>query len=878
MINIFKMSNKRNIKFSEDFLDIMTLARERAEKNGQEYISLESVEHFLLKKYLIDRTGGDRFLNALFEEKIFEKEGSEGKINSLLQTSEALVEGIEAASPRILYKGTDRVPEMSAALNRVMERVYITLDIVTGARKDMGLDPENSPRPEFTVDTGTFYAAMFFERSDITKELVSLGLDTEALLSTREHLEAMLGSKGEKKEDRKDKKDSDDEEARFERAGDKDAIRTRKPKANSTTPTIDEFGVDMTQNAADGKYDPVIGRDKEISQIIEILSCRKKCNAILLGDAGTGKSALVEGLAQRIASGNVPRDLKNKKIVSISTTDLTAGTQYRGQLEERVMNLCNELRDNREYIIYLDEFHSATSEQSTSIADMLKPSLSRGEITVIASTTLDEYKKYIEKDGALKRRFQKVFISEPNREETYKILKGLAKKYQEFHHVRYTDEALRACAEYSERYMYDRKSPDRAIDVMDTAGAQTKLSNPGNTEELDRLEKERDEAIKKKIKAIDKSEFSEAKVQRDEESRLNKEIEALKKKAATVDSKTWPEVTIECVASVISKISGVAVDKIITPEMDKIRGMRDELKKSVIGQDEAIDSVVKVLSKSFLGLRNENRPVASLLLTGSSGCGKTLIAEKIAETVFGSKDAMLRIDCGELSQEASVTKLIGASASYVGYNDTALLEKVRDRSQILVLFDEIEKCNQSIINTLFLNMMDNGMIKLANGKDVSFRDAILVFTSNEGTKDLELKGNGIGFGEPSKESKKTSDRATVMKALEKKFRPEWRGRLTDIIIFNSLGEPEFMKIFDLELNKFKERLKRKGYSLTVGKDLKKYIVSKTDTRYGARDLIRKIGTYIEDKIVEKLLDSTTDLTKKRIKANLVSDEVEITFE
>jgi len=872
------MSNKRNIKFSEDFLDIMTLARERAEKNGQEYISLESVEHFLLKKYLIDRTGGDRFLNALFEEKIFEKEGSEGKINSLLQTSEALVEGIEAASPRILYKGTDRVPEMSAALNRVMERVYITLDIVTGARKDMGLDPENSPRPEFTVDTGTFYAAMFFERSDITKELVSLGLDTEALLSTREHLEAMLGSKGEKKEDRKDKKDSDDEEARFERAGDKDAIRTRKPKANSTTPTIDEFGVDMTQNAADGKYDPVIGRDKEISQIIEILSCRKKCNAILLGDAGTGKSALVEGLAQRIASGNVPRDLKNKKIVSISTTDLTAGTQYRGQLEERVMNLCNELRDNREYIIYLDEFHSATSEQSTSIADMLKPSLSRGEITVIASTTLDEYKKYIEKDGALKRRFQKVFISEPNREETYKILKGLAKKYQEFHHVRYTDEALRACAEYSERYMYDRKSPDRAIDVMDTAGAQTKLSNPGNTEELDRLEKERDEAIKKKIKAIDKSEFSEAKVQRDEESRLNKEIEALKKKAATVDSKTWPEVTIECVASVISKISGVAVDKIITPEMDKIRGMRDELKKSVIGQDEAIDSVVKVLSKSFLGLRNENRPVASLLLTGSSGCGKTLIAEKIAETVFGSKDAMLRIDCGELSQEASVTKLIGASASYVGYNDTALLEKVRDRSQILVLFDEIEKCNQSIINTLFLNMMDNGMIKLANGKDVSFRDAILVFTSNEGTKDLELKGNGIGFGEPSKESKKTSDRATVMKALEKKFRPEWRGRLTDIIIFNSLGEPEFMKIFDLELNKFKERLKRKGYSLTVGKDLKKYIVSKTDTRYGARDLIRKIGTYIEDKIVEKLLDSTTDLTKKRIKANLVSDEVEITFE
>ena len=428
------------------------------------------------------------------------------------------------------------------------------------------------------------------------------------------------------------------------------------------------------------------------------------------------------------------------------------------------------------------------------------------------------------------------------------------------------------------RYMYDRKSPDRAIDVMDTAGALTKLAVLSGGDEIDKLEKELSQAIMKKVKAIEKSDFDMAKVQKEEETKLEAEISKLRKEEESSDPKTWPEVTIENVAAVISKISGVAVDKIVSPELNKIREMKDDLKKVVIGQDEAIESVVKSLSKSFLGLRNENRPVASFLFTGPSGVGKTLIAEKIAETVFGSKDALLRVDMGEYAQAHSVTKLTGSPASFVGYQDSALLEKVRDRSQIVCLFDEIEKCNQEIINTVFLNMMDNGMVKLANGKDVSFRDAIIIFTSNEGTKDLELKGNGIGFGDPDKAMKRSADKATVMKALEKKFRPEFRGRLTNITIFNSLGEPEMMKIFDLELAKFKERLKKKGYSLTVGKELKKYIVSKTDTRYGARDLTKGIGTYIEDKIVEKLLDPATDLTKKKIKANLVGEEVEITFE
>lgn len=856
------------IQLSEELIEIIHTANLHAKELNLGIVSLLSVEYYLLKRYLVEKKGESDMLNSLFS-KLGVRQTSD-----IISKAQQGLRDWELSAPKTdLDIDVDKIP-FDSAMDRVMERIMSAKDIV-----DDMIDLPDGFAPE--IDSRLFFFGALSEVGNpINEALSKYDIDSAHLLQL-----AMNKSIGKSidpnniPEPREDKKEEDKEESDFENAGKREKpISTRRVKKDTKTPTIDEFSVDMTALAEEGRYDPVIGRDKEISQVIEILSCRKKCNAILLGEAGVGKSALVEGLSQKIVSGDVPRDLKNKRIISVSTTDLTAGTQYRGQLEERVMNLCEELKENNEFILYLDEFHSATSDNSTSIADMLKPSLSRGEITVIASTTLDEYKKFIEKDGALKRRFQKVFISEPNVEDTYKILKGLAKKYQDFHHVRYPDASLRACAEYSTRYMYDRKSPDRAIDIMDTAGALTKLAVLSGGDEIDKLEKELSQAIMKKVKAIEKSDFDMAKVQKEEETKLEAEISKLRKEEESSDPKTWPEVTIENVATVISKICGVSVDKIVSPELDKIREMKNDLKKVVIGQDEAIESVVKSLSKSFLGLRNENRPVASFLFTGPSGVGKTLIAEKIAETVFGSKDAMLRIDGGELSQEGSVTKLIGASASFVGYNDSALLEKVRDRPQQLVLVDECEKIHKSITDSLFLNMLDTGMTKLSNGKDVSFRDAIIIFTSNEGTKDLELKGNGIGFGDLDKIAKRSVDKATVMKALEKRFRPEFRGRLTGITVFNSLGEPEMMKIFDLELAKFKERLKKKGYSLTVGKELKKYIVSKTDTRYGARDLTKGIGTYIEDKIVEKLLDPATDLTKKKIKANLVGEEVEITFE
>lgn len=873
----------RKYNLSDELKNIMDDAFDHAKENNLWEISLESVEHSLILRYTSGR-GKAEVIN-----KIFSNLPQEIK-DKLVEVSQESLAEADRYSPHQENEIAGKIFEkdqiiVSDELSKVFDRITAARDVA----KDIMPD---SKAVTSEIGTDEFFHSLLFEKNDINKYMESIGITTTRVLiekgasigalkrePTLDSLEKFMKERSELPKDSKDDEDSsDDDAARFEKAGEKAAMSPRKADPNSTTPTLDQFGIDMTWNAGEGKYDPVIGRDKEISQIIEILSCRKKCNAMLLGEAGAGKTALVEGLAQKIAAGDVPRDLKNKRIVSVSTTDLTAGTQYRGQLEERVMNLCKELASAKNVILYLDEFHSATSENSTSIADMLKPSLSRGEITVISSTTLDEFKRYIEKDGALKRRFQKVMVTEPNSEETYKILKGIVKKYQEFHHVKYSDAAIRACVEYSERYMYDRKSPDRAIDLLDTSGALTKLSNPEKEGELDKLEKEREKIKESKIKALDEGNFEEGMRLRDLGFELDKKISETKKKLSTGKS-SWPEVTIENVAAVISKISGVAVDKIIQPEMEKIRGMKDDLKRVVIGQDEAIDSVVKVLSKSFLGLRNENRPVASLLFTGPSGVGKTLIAEKIAETVYGDKKALIRIDGGEYAQSHSVTKLVGSTASFVGYGDKAVLDQVRDRGSVVVLVDEVEKMNQEIINTIFLNMMDTGMVKMANGVDVSFRNAIIVFTSNEGTKDLELKGSGIGFIEPGKAEKKKIDRSTVMKALEKKFRPEFRGRLTGITVFNSLGEPEMMKIFDLELNKFKDRLKKKGYTLKVGKKLKEKIVKDTDTRYGARDLTKGIGTMIEDKIVESMLNPDVDLTKKKISVDLTEgDEVSVNFE
>ena len=646
----------------------------------------------------------------------------------------------------------------------------------------------------------------------------------------------------------------------FEKAGERTDIHIRKTDPNSSTPTLDEFGIDMTELAKEGKYDAVIGREKEAKQIIEILCCRKKNNAIVIGKAGTGKTALIEYLAQLIATDKVPSELKGKRIISLSSTTLTAGTIYRGQLEQRVQDICTEVSKNSNIIIFIDEFHSAVSDGSSDISQMLKPSLSRGELTLIAGTTYDEYKKFIEKDSALKRRFQKVYIEEPSRDETFLILQGLRDKYSEYHNVDYPDSVLQSCVEWSTKYLYDRNSPDRAIDLMDVSGSRAKLDRPSDGSKITVLEEKIKKVSEKKAELVKKEKFEQAQKERDKQKELESKLEELKA------SRKKTEVTVEDVAKVVSELVNIPVEKIMNPDLDKLRNMAGLLKDRIIGQDESIEAVTKLLSKQFLGLRDENIP-PSLYISGGTGTGKTYLAEEIAKTIFGTEKAMLRIDCGELSQPHTVTKLIGAPPSYVGFGEVALFDKVRERPQQLILVDEADKLCDEILNTIFLNILTTGFITLSNGVEVSFKDCIFIFTSNDGTRDLEAHGKGIGFG---LEDKKAMTKEIVMKAIKRRIRPEVINRFSGIIIFNNLGVEEMKKIYVLELRKLEKRLEKKGLTLSVSDDVRDKIISELDLNYGARDLTRGIAKWVEDPICDKILEESIG-KKSKVDVSLGKD-------
>ena len=657
-------------------------------------------------------------------------------------------------------------------------------------------------------------------------------------------------NKKESNEPRKRLFDGEDSKDLFEKAGaegkaveDKDCYST-KPK-NTSIPTLDQYGTNLNKSVVEGKIDPVIGRDKEIDQVIEVLCCRRKSSVMLIGEPGCGKTAIVEGLATKLVNNDVPDCLKGKILYTVSTADLTAGTMYRGQLEERLQSIIKELKAAKDIILYIDEFHQTSGEEkSTSIADFLKPALSRGEISLIASTTTTEYKKYVEKDGALKRRFQKVIIKEPTKEETLVILQKLAKYYSEFHKVSYSDEVIKSCVELSDKYIYDRSFPDKAIDVMDISGSYAKLDkNPEKEKAISEIENLENE----KIASVCNLDFKKA-------IKLRGKEENLKEKQK--DLLSQPSVTVNNVASVISKFTNIPVDEILNPEIDKLRQMKQNISSKIIGQDEAIKVATTSLSKSFLGLRDENKPIAALMFIGPTGVGKTLLCEEICKTIYGDPKALIRIDCGEYTQSHTVTKLIGAPASYVGYGEPGILDQVRERPHSLILFDEIEKMHKDIINTIFLNILSTGFIKMSNGVEVSFRNSIIVFTGNVGTKELQLKGNGIGFGELNSKEKSKRNTDVIMKALKDEFRPEFINRLTNITVFNELAKEDMSKIFELELNKLKARLAIKNFKLEVSDKLKEYIISKVDTKYGARDLSRGISANIEDKICEFMLEKS----------------------
>lgn len=677
----------------------------------------------------------------------------------------------------------------------------------------------------------------------------------------------------------------------MERAGSKSAVDTKKSKPGSKTPSLDKYAVEMTGNAKSGKFDPVIGRDKEIEQIIEILCCRKKNNAVLTGDPGCGKTAIIESLANRIISGNVPLALAGKKIYSLDLNSLVSGTQYRGQYEQRLQSVIKEVTTNPDIIVYIDEIHNLIGNGSTSGsgdgANILKPYLARGEFQCIGSTTTDEYRKFIEKDGALKRRFSPVLIEEPGVEDTKEILKGLAPVYGNYHGTTYSDEVLERCVDWSGKYINDRFFPDKAISVLDMASSMAKLENQGKAQDtnLMKLEKEIDRLNEEKRLAVLDSRFEDAAVIRDTVNNLQKDLE--KEKELIKEAKPSIPVTISHVSSVISKLSNVPVDNILSSDIEKIRTMRTELSRSIIGQDEAVREVTLALQRNIFGLRDPKKPIASFLFVGPTGTGKTLISKLVAKEFMGSESNLITIACSEYMQDWAESKLLGSAPGYVGYTDSEpRLYVLKRKPYSVILIDEVEKSSSNLYN-IWLNMLEEGEITLSSGEKVSCRNSIIIFTGNVGTKALELKGNGLGFTIPSAEEKKKQDVSTVMAEVRKEFRPEFLNRISKVVVFNSLTEENLKQIFFLEFEKLRERIKEsQGFDIELSDKIIDLIVSKCEPKYGARSLQRLITEYIEDSINIAMLDQnisgksliSLDLPDEKVgKDDVCSEDVKVEF-
>ena len=659
---------------------------------------------------------------------------------------------------------------------------------------------------------------------------------------------------------------SSKEDDEFEAWGQGEGVNINDVDEDSTTPTLDSFSRDMTKEAKDNNYDPVIGREDVVDSIIEILSKRRKPNVSITGKAGIGKSAIVERLAQRIASGDVPEALQGKRICSLNLNDLVAGTKFRGEYEERLKNIIKEVCNDKSVIIYIDELHNLVGNGSNSgngdAANILKPYLARGEFQCIGSTTDEEYRKYIEKDAALNRRFTQVSVKEPSAQETVKILKGVCKKYEEFHHVKIGKDVIDTCVEWSQRYVKDKNQPDKAVEVMDMAGAIVKLRQTVDRSKQKELEEKLTSITDAKIKEAMNTNFDEAeKIQAEESStkdELDKELGRINKELS--DRKNWPTITVEDVAEAVGKISKVPVDAIRKTDREKLKEMKNTLETRVIGQQEAIDTVTNVINQNVLGLRADHkRPLGSFLMVGPSGVGKSLICKELATTFYGSDDSLIRIDGNTLKDDTSVNSLIGVGAGYVGFDSEPQLLQVKRKPNSVLLIDEVEKMSPKIFD-IFLTILDEGKIKLADATtEVDFSSCVIIFTGNIGTKELAGDVN-IGFNTPNREEKKKRNEAIVQAAIKRTFRPEFIGRLSSIVIFNELGDTELKKILELELAKIKKQFTKTKLSLKVSAKFKDHIVKSCDPKYGARDLRRLLEKNLITQVSQYMIENI-DATK-----------------
>ncbi|NLN74369.1 MAG: ATP-dependent Clp protease ATP-binding subunit [Bacteroidales bacterium] len=634
--------------------------------------------------------------------------------------------------------------------------------------------------------------------------------------------------------------------------------------SKSATPLLDSFGRDLTQMAEEGKLDPIVGRDKELERIAQILSRRKKNNPILIGEPGVGKSAIAEGLAIRITQRKVPRSLFDKRVVTLDLASLVAGTKYRGQFEERMKVVLKEIENNKDIIMFIDEIHTIVGAGNASGAldasNMFKPALARGELQCIGATTLNEYRQYIEKDGALERRFQKIIVDPTTEEETEQILHNIKEKYEDHHLVKYSDEAIKACIGLTMRYVSDRCLPDKAIDALDEAGSRVNIKNIQVPASIVELENSIEEAKTAKLEAIKNQKFENAASLRDKEKRLGEELE--KEKIAWLeDSKeNRQEVSEENVAEVVAMMTGVPVQRIAQNESERLLNMETELESSVIGQDEAILKVVKAIRRNRAGLKDPNKPIGSFIFLGPTGVGKTYLAKVLAQYLFDSADAMIRIDMSEYIEKFAVSRLVGAPPGYVGYEEGGqLTEKVRRKPYSIVLLDEIEKAHPDVFHIL-LQVLDDGQLTDSLGRKVDFKNTIIIMTSNIGTRQLKDFGTGVGFQTSSKSKNFQKEATGVLEnALKKAFAPEFLNRIDDVIIFNSLEREDIHKIIDIELQNLYERVEKLGYSIEVSEACKDYLIEKGwDPQYGARPLKRAIQKYVEDELAEELIKNTND--------------------
>ena len=639
---------------------------------------------------------------------------------------------------------------------------------------------------------------------------------------------------------------------------------TQSSRTKSKTPVLDSFGTDLTQAAAEGKLDPVVGREKEIMRVSEILGRRKKNNPILIGEPGVGKSAIVEGLAQLIVKHLTSPILFDKRVITLDLTAIVAGTKYRGQFEERIRALIKEIEQNPDIIIFIDEIHTligaGSSPGSMDAANILKPALARGTIQCIGATTLDEYRKSIEKDGALERRFQKILVEPTTAEETLQILENIKDRYEGHHHVRYTEDALKACVKYAERYITDRSFPDKAIDIIDEVGSRVHLQHVKVPQSILDIQKEIEIAQEKKQAAVKNQNFELAASFRDKQTELEQKLKNEQERWQNGDTEDKIEIGEDAIADVVSMITGVPVQRMQEAEGIRLKNMNDDLKQVVIAQDAAIDKMVKAIQRNRVGLKDPNHPIGAFMFLGPTGVGKTYLAKRLAEMMFGSADALIRIDMSEYTESFNTSRLVGAPPGYVGYDEGGqLTEKVRHHPYSIVLLDEIEKAHGNVFNML-LQVLDEGRLTDGNGRLIDFRNTVIIMTSNAGTRQLKEFGQGVGFkatnlnGLSQNEDDKERARAIIQKSLSKQFAPEFLNRLDEIITFDQLDLEAIKKIINIELKGLFKRVHELGYEMEITDEAKEYVATKGyDVQFGARPLKRAIQNHIEDGLSELIL-------------------------